>query len=94
MALTTTNSGAVLVGRPASAEAGMKVMKVKVLRPFYFNRVVQKKDAVVELPEIFARECISAKKADVCEEAPAVSAKPAEALPSAKESAKGKDEKK
>ena len=38
--------------------------KVTVLRPFYFNREVQKQGAVVELPGVFASEMISAKKAE------------------------------
>lgn len=72
MPLTTEHSGAALVGRPLYAEGVMKVRKVKVLRPFYFNRQVQPVGQLVELPALFALECASAKKVELVDEVPAV----------------------
>lgn len=69
MTLTVDNSGAVLAGRSLPPEDLMKVQKVRVLRPFYFNRELQKKDAVVELPVLFAAECCAAKKVEYIDEA-------------------------
>lgn len=63
MGLTTDNSGAVLVGRAASRESIMQTRKITVVRPFYFNRLVQKKGQIVELPSLFAGEMIAAQKA-------------------------------
>lgn len=48
----------------------MKVMKVKVVRPFYFERKVQAAGQVIELPELFARECLAAKKVELVEDLP------------------------
>ena len=58
------NSGAALIGRPYNQGDAMKTMRVKVLRPFYFNRTVQKLWAIVELPAVFALEMIAAQKAE------------------------------
>lgn len=65
MPLTVDNTGAALIGgRALPTEAMMTTRKVLVLRPFYFNREVQKQGTVVELPGVFASEMISAKKAE------------------------------
>lgn len=85
MALTTMNSGAALVGRLDNLGDHMKTMTVKVLRPFYYQREVQKLGAVVELPAVFATEMIAATKAERHEE----TAPPA--APPVKEKSKGKD---
>lgn len=80
------NTGAVLAGRALSPEVSMRVRKVKVLRPFYFNRELQPKDKVLELPELLALECLGAKKVEPVEEA--ASAAP---LSASKDEGKGKD---
>ncbi len=49
----------------------MKTKKVKVLRAFFYNRTTQKVGAVVDLPLLFANECIAANKAASVEEEPA-----------------------
>ena len=64
MPLTTQNTGAALVGRPANLEERMKTMTVKVLRPFYYNREALKLGATVELPAVFALEMCAANKAE------------------------------
>lgn len=68
MPLTTINSGAALVGRSHNQGDAMKTMRVKVLRPFYFNRTVQKLGTTVELSVVFALEMIAASKAERIEE--------------------------
>jgi hypothetical protein len=68
MPLTAENTGAALIGgRSIPREMMMLTKKVKVVRAFYFNREIQKKDAVVELPSLFASEMIAAKKAEAIE---------------------------
>lgn len=72
MPLTVDNTGAALIGgRALPTEGMMTTRKVHVLRPFYFNREVQKQGTVVELPGVFASEMISAKKAEPYLEPPA-----------------------
>lgn len=75
MPLTTDNTGAALIGgRAIQMEIHMKITKVVVLRPFYYNREIQALGRAVELPSLFAEEMIAAKKADrFIEVAPVVS---------------------
>lgn len=56
-----------------------KTVKVKVVRPFYYQGKPVEKDAIVELPRVFAMEMRDAKKAELLPEAekPAVPAAPA-----------------
>jgi saccharopine dehydrogenase-like NADP-dependent oxidoreductase len=68
MALTTTNSGAALVGRSLTTRDAMKTMNVKVLRSFYFNRAVQPVGSTLELPAVFALEMAAAGKVEAVPE--------------------------
>ena len=74
MPLTTENTGAALIGgRPIPTEVMVKTRKVRVIRAFYFDRTVQAKGSIVELPNVFASEMIAAQKAESFDE-PDVSA--------------------
>jgi hypothetical protein len=85
--LTCENSGALVPGGPPARAieeerndmkaqqptAQPETLKVKVLRAFYYKGTPVEKDAIVELPRIFALEMRDAKKAAVIveEEKPA-----------------------
>lgn len=72
--LTVETSGAALVGgRTITAEALVNMKKVKIVRPFYFNRQLLPKEKVVELPELFVLEMLAAKKCELVEETGQVS---------------------
>lgn len=71
----------------------MKMVKVKVKRSFYFNREPQPANAIIELPELFARECVSAKKVEMVEDASAATVKTADPAAGSKDG-QGKGEKK
>lgn len=68
-----------------------KTVKVKVVRPFYYQGKPVEKDSIVELPRVFAMEMRDAKKAELIPEVetPAAPAAPAEE----KKSAAGKEKK-
>ena len=72
------NSGAALVGRPGNQGVLMKTMRVKIVRPFYYDRKVQKSGDIVELPAVFAVEMIAANKAEGIEPEPAPATAPTE----------------
>lgn len=57
----------------------MQQKRVKIVRPFYFERKILEKDKIVVLPLLFAAEMIAAKKAEPVEDEPVASvpAKPA-----------------
>ena len=43
----------------------LEQMKVRVLRPFYFERKTQEVDRVMNLPKIFALEMAAARKVEI-----------------------------
>lgn len=89
MALTVENTGAALVGRPLQTEDRMKTRKVKVVRPFYFERKVRERNCVIEVPALFAIEVIAANKAEAVEEsAPAPEQTPGEKKKEVKDAGK------
>ncbi len=72
--LTVENSGAALIGGrpPHQGETVMKTEKVKVLRAFWHDRKLRKKDEVHEFPAYWAAEyCACGKAEPVAEEPPA-----------------------
>ena len=100
MPLTLENAGALVPGgvppraieeekkmQAQQTQAQPKTLRVKVLRPFYYQGKPVEKDAIVELPRVFAMEMRDARKALVVEvadaqaepEAPAATKKPAAA---------------
>ena len=56
------------------APSTMKMLKIKVLRPFYWRGQIQAAGAVIDYPETDAREVLSMKKAELFVE-PAAKAK-------------------
>lgn len=72
----------------------MKVRKVKVVRPFYFNRQVQAAGQVIELPDLFALECLASKKVEPVEEAQQAEPKAMKESAEAKDDGKGDKRKK
>jgi hypothetical protein len=82
MPLTLENAGALVSGgvspraikqektdmKAQQTIAQPQTVKVKVVRPFYYQGKAVAKDAIVELPRVFALEKRDAKKALVVEE--------------------------
>lgn len=93
MPLTLENAGALVPGGPSpraieeekkamqaqQTPAQPKTLKVKVVRSFYYQGKPIEKDAIVELPRVFAMEMRDAKKATVIEADPPAPAEPASA---------------
>lgn len=93
MPLTLENAGALVPGgvspraieqernamQQQQAPAQPKTLRVKVMRPFYYQSEPIEKNAIVELPRVFALEMIAAKKAEAVKltEAAATSTAPA-----------------
>ena len=106
MPLTLENAGALVPGgvSPRAIEEEQKIMqavqqatqpktlRVKVLRSFYYQGKPVEKDAIVELPRVFAMEMRDARKALVVVEAAGAQIEP-EAPAAKKPAAAGKETK-
>lgn len=86
--MTVENTGAALVwGRSQPSGDVMQTKRVKVLRPFLYDRKRQEPGSVIELPALFALECSAANKVEIVKgEAPAPAVEK-----STERSAKGSD---
>ena len=60
-----TTYGNPLVAGMAANSPMVTNKKVKVLRPFYIGNVVQKKDAVIEVPPALYAELLSSRKVEL-----------------------------
>jgi hypothetical protein len=65
MALNMENAGALVPGMNPNnkGEASMATVRIKVISPFYYNRVALKKDQEIEVSKAFSIDMITGGKA-------------------------------
>lgn len=67
MTLDVETAGALVFGGSLNREREefMSTIRIRVLRPFYYNKVIMERGTVFEVPRIFALEMISGGKAEL-----------------------------